>query len=68
MQTGEVVLGHALPGVKRTYIRSTLKQKRADVLLRLAQHIAKVVGLPTDRGTSPKGASNVVALDQARRA
>jgi integrase len=68
MQTGEVVIGHALPGVKRTYIRSNFKEKRADALLRLSQHIAGVVGLPTDRGTSPKGASNVVALDRARRA
>lgn len=68
MQTGEVVLGHALPGVKRTYIRSQFKEKRADALLRLAQHIASVVGLHPDEGTSPKGASNIVALDQARRA
>jgi integrase len=69
MQTGEVVLGHALPGVKRTYIRSNFKDKRADALLRLSQHIAGVVGLPPDRGTSsPKVASNIVRLDKARRA
>jgi integrase len=68
MQTGEVVLGHALPGVKRTYIRSQFKEKRADALLRLSQHIAGVVGVPPDRGKSPKSGTNVVALDQARRA
>lgn len=65
MQTGEVVLGHALPGVKRTYIRSQFKEKRADALLRLSQHIAEVVGLtPTPVADS----SNVVPLARARRA
>jgi hypothetical protein len=43
MQTGEVVLGHALPGVKRTYIRSKFEEKRADALLRLSAHIAEIV-------------------------
>jgi hypothetical protein len=48
MQTGEVVIGHALPGVKRTYIRSTFKVKKADALLRLSQHIAEVVGFTSN--------------------
>jgi integrase len=65
-QTGEVVLGHALPGVKRTYIRSNFKEKRADALLRLSQHITHVVGLPPDQGTPPK-ASNVVPLAARRK-
>jgi integrase len=65
MQTGEVVLGHALPGVKRTYIRSQFKEKRADALLRLSQHIANVVGLPPYQGT-PRKASNVVPLSTRR--
>ncbi|MCV0387949.1 MAG: integrase family protein [Nitrobacter sp.] len=65
MQTGEVVLGHALPGVKRTYIRSQFKEKRADALLRLSQHIADVLGLPPDQGT-PRKASNVVPLATRR--
>lgn len=66
MQTGEVLLGHALPGVKRTYIRSNFKEKRADALLRLSQHITHVVGLPPDQGTPPK-ASNVVPLAARRK-
>lgn len=68
MQTGEVVLGHALPGVKRTYIRSSFAEKRADALLRLSEHIAQIVGLPPDQG-KPSGpiATNVVPLSRAKR-
>ncbi|MEY9671490.1 integrase [Bradyrhizobium elkanii] len=70
MTTGEVVIGHALPGVKRTYIRSNFMEKRADALLRLSQHIADVVGLPPDQGTpSSPAPSNVVPLKgRSRRA
>lgn len=68
MQTGEVVLGHALPGVKRTYIRSSFAEKRADALLRLSEHIAQVVGLPLDQGTpSAPIPTNVVPLKRAER-
>lgn len=68
MQTGEVVLGHALPGVKRTYIRSSFAEKRADALLRLSEHIAQVVGLPLDQGTpSAPIPTNVVPLKRAKR-
>ncbi|MEY9731734.1 tyrosine-type recombinase/integrase [Bradyrhizobium yuanmingense] len=67
--TGEVTIGHALPGVKRIYIRSKFKEKRADALLRLSQHIADVVGLglPPDQGT-PSGPvpSNVIPLARAK--
>lgn len=66
MQTGEVVLGHALPGVKRTYIRSQFEEKRADALLRLSQHITEIVGLEPDRKGPPGPASNIVSLRRSR--
>ena len=65
MQTGEVGMGHALPGVKRTYIRSQFEQKRADALLRLSQHIADV-GLSADQ-VAPARLLNVVSLERVRR-
>ncbi|MCA6106117.1 tyrosine-type recombinase/integrase [Bradyrhizobium cenepequi] len=69
MQVGEVTIGHALPGVKRIYIRSKFKEKRADALLRLSEHIAEIVGLSPDRGTpSGPAPSNVVSLTRSRRA
>jgi integrase len=72
MQTGEVVLGHALPGVKRTYIRSTFKQKKADALLRLSEHIASVVNAPSPGDKTAPAATaslteNVVPIARARR-
>ncbi|MCK1391686.1 integrase family protein [Bradyrhizobium sp. 1] len=74
MQTGEVVIGHALPGVKRIYIRSKFEEKRADALVRLATHIADVVGLSPDQGGTPPAVShtttsgNVVPIRRTRRA
>jgi integrase len=73
MQTGEVVLGHALPGVKRTYIRSTFKDKKADALLRLSEHIASIVNAPSPGDKTAPAAStpslpeNVVPIAHARR-
>ncbi|UVO28335.1 integrase family protein [Bradyrhizobium arachidis] len=74
MQTGEVVIGHALPGVKRTYIRSKFEEKRADALSRLAMHIAEIVGSSPDRGGTPPAvprttsSDNVVPIRRTRRA
>lgn len=65
MQVGEVVIGHALPGVKRTYIRSKFEEKRADALVRLSHHIADVVGLSQNPGTL-LAPSNVVPLERSR--
>ncbi|MET3302616.1 tyrosine-type recombinase/integrase [Bradyrhizobium diazoefficiens] len=63
MTAAEVTIGHALPGVKRIYIRSKFKEKRADALLRLSEHIAQIVGLPPEQGTpADPAASNVVPL------
>ena len=66
--TGEVTIGHALPGVKRIYVRSKFEAKRADALLRLSEHIAEIVGLPPEQGTpsNPAAPSNVVPLRAKR--
>jgi hypothetical protein len=74
MQTGEVVLGHALPGVKQTYIRSKFKDKKADALLRLSEHISEIVNAPApgsgNRQTAAaleNHAANVIPIKRARQ-
>jgi integrase len=50
VQIGELVLGHALPGVKGTYNRSRFLAQKTDALLRLSEHIAQVVTPATPGG------------------
>jgi integrase len=74
LQTGEVVLGHALPGVQRTYIRSKFRDKKADALLRLSERIAEIVNAPAPNSGNSQAATanenrpaNVISIKRARR-